>query len=377
MFNIAQTLTLMTAAGLNQPVAINQPPVQQVKDRIYNISFQVLVSTRIYTGGNVGAYRSSFNLSDVEIKFPIIAKGAFSQTDLESLTAQLWLDADEDPNLLSRTRLEPGPLPQTHNAIILIPLVRSQDLRWQIKMTVKAWSCVIPDESALSKITWPQQWPSEVNPYLQPQLFIESDQALFTETIEKLSEGTLRQVPPFLAAKDLIRFAVKNVQLTGDGIRMEEHGAIRGFEVQGAVNAAQEGRGSPNDLLCVCIAMLRAAEIPARPVIGLTEDERGRNTLISWGEFYLPDAGWIPFDPHELRGNGLRDQSVYDRWPGLGAMKDLNRRIPITYHFTPPTSTPTIGWPAIWGWNVQPNQLPRCSQQIILSIVHQGQRSDQ
>jgi len=275
MFNIAQTIMLIAAVGrMTQPAAMNQPAVLQVKDRTYDASCQVLISTRIFTDQNANAYRTSFNLTDVIFTLPIIAQGAFSKTDLESLTAQLWLDADEDPNLLSRTRLDPGSLPQTHDAIIPVPQVRAQDLRWHFKMKVKAWSCAIPDESALTRINWPQQWPNEIKPYLQPQLFIESNEVFFRETVENISQGTLQQVPPFLAAKDLIRFAVKQIQLTGDGIRMEEHGAIRGFEVQGALSAAKEGRGSPNDLLCVCIALVRAAQIPARTVVRNTGEGR-------------------------------------------------------------------------------------------------------
>jgi hypothetical protein len=142
-------------------------------------------------------------------------------------------------------------------------------------------------------------------------MYIESDDPIFKETVDRVSEGKLRLVPPYLAAKDLIRYAINNIQTSGDGVDHGGLGQLRGIEVFGAKRAATDGIGTPHDLVCVCVAMLRAAGIPARPVIGMQESEKdGKNEFVSWAEFYLPECGWIPFDPFVMRGKGAHSAGV-------------------------------------------------------------------
>ena len=49
--------------------------------------------------------------------------------------------------------------------------------------------------------------------------------------------------------------------------------------------------------------------------------------FVSWGEFYLPDAGWIPFDPDSLRTKSLGTQNVRQPWTDFGTVRKLNERI--------------------------------------------------
>ena len=46
----------------------------------------------------------------------------------------------------------------------------------------------------------------------------------------------------------------------------------------------------------------------------------------------------IPFDPDELRGKGIQNRDVREPWPEFGSLKDLNRRVPMAFHYMPPTS---------------------------------------
>ena len=67
------------------------------------------------------------------------------------------------------------------------------------------------------------------------------------------------------------------------------------------------------------------------------EDEDGRrrkherSELIAWGEFYLQNAEWIPFDPMELQSSA-RGKPVDVPWRGFGSV-NLNDRVPLTYDF--------------------------------------------
>ena len=124
--------------------------------------------------------------------------------------------------------------------------------------------------------------------------------------------------------------------------------------------------------MCLCVAILRAAGIPARPVIGMYKKQRGMTRYISWAEFYLPETGWIPFDPVEMRGKGLSNLSVEQPWPDFGTIKNLNKRVPLAFHFVPPTGVESPQRPAIWGWDPRPES-PKTAEQIInMQMISRG-----
>jgi hypothetical protein len=249
-------------------------------------------------------------------------------------------------------------------------------VRWQVDYRMQSWSSLI-DDGAAAQIAWPKEWPKEVQDGLKPQMFIESDDPIFKETVDRVSEGKLRLVPPYLAAKDLIRYAINNIQTVGDGVDLGGQGQIRGIELFGARQAALDGRGTPHDLVCVCVAMLRAANIPARPVIGVQESEKsGKKEFCTWAEFYLPECGWIPFDPFVMRGKGIRTMDVKRAWPEFGTMKDLNERIPLAYHFIPAATIESPQNPAVWGWDPRPGGTDTSEQAITIGVVSRGKGED-
>jgi hypothetical protein len=51
-----------------------------------------------------------------------------------------------------------------------------------------------------------------------------------------------------------------------------------------------------------------------------------------WGEYALPNAGWVPFVPERMRGT-IQGLSPEVTWQGLGTLPWLNRRVPIAYNF--------------------------------------------
>jgi hypothetical protein len=111
------------------------------------------------------------------------------------------------------------------------------------------------------------------------------------------------------------------------------------------------------DHVLECVAVLSAAGIPARPVIGVNEadpqeDNRAvRTTYTMWGEFFLPGSGWVPFDPAEMRGSHAMSATADRAWTGLGRIKDLNERVPLSYSLRPRRGDARIlASPGAWGW---------------------------
>ena len=372
---------VLVAALLAAPPSGRPPigPLERYQPRLYDFTIDVTLTT-------LGQYdlsqQRSFDLVDAPIVMPVIFQGTYSAVKANSLRGRLWLDGREDTELNARSRIDDGYPFQTRLAVIPIEQFRGRTLRWQIGYRVQSWSARLRSEEAAARIPWPREWPEEVRDGLQPQMFIESDDPIFAQAVEHASGGQLRMVPPYLAAKDLVRYCLNQIRVSGNGSNRGNLGVLRGLKLNGARHAVAEGIGSPHDLVCVCVAVLRAAGIPARPVIGVEELKaelgglkQAKTDLVSWAEFYLPDAGWISFDPVEMQGKGVRNQDIRRPWPEFATMKDLNERIPLAYHFLPAAQV-EAPIPAVWGWDPRPGRDPGTEPQIKFTIISRGRGVD-
>lgn len=368
--SVIATVLLCLAATQDSPSG--RPPIgplQRLEPRIYDFSITVNVSTIWQQNVTLRRY---YDIKDAPIVMPVIFQGTYSRVPSNSLWAKLWLDGREDQTLSDRNRVDSGFPYHTHLAVMTIPEFQGQTVRWSLGYRVQLWSSKIDDAMA-ANIPWPREWPKEVKDGLQRQMFIESDDPIFKETIEKISEGQLRMVPPYLAAKDIVRYCIENVRVSGNSEHRGYGGMLHGLHIDGALKATDENStASANDLVCVCVAMLRAAGIPARPVIGIEKSVKGRKEMVSWAEFFLPGAGWIPFDPNEMRGKGLAQKTVHEPWQGFGTIKELNRRIPLSYHFVPPSAVESPQYAAVWGWDPRPGGDPSSEQIITFKMTSRG-----
>lgn len=361
-------LTTIAASVLAMSMATappaGRPPVKPLERHdplIHAITFEVTAGTTL----NHLASWQSYRLRDAAIVMPVIKQSTFSKIDPDSLQANMWLEGREQADLMQRSELKERQAMNTHAIHMPIERFDGMSIRWDVRMRVQTWASRLDHDKAM-ELTWPREWPEEVREALRPQMFIESDDEIFKETVDRVSEGRLRLVSPYVAAKELVRFAASNIQVTGSYTQHGPQQAIEGLNVQGARETVRQGVGSPNDLVCVAVAMLRAAELPARPVIGLKRGDDGRTKFITWAEVHLPDAGWVPFDPNAIRGIGP-DRDPRTRWAGFGTMRQLNQRIPLSYHFTPATAPRSPLAPSVWGWDPGAHGDPGSAQRIRLS----------
>lgn len=134
--------------------------------------------------------------------------------------------------------------------------------------------------------------PVEVLPYLEPNRFIPTD--------GKVSEIALDATRGKKGIKEKARavydWVVENTK---------RHPDVVGCGTGDVERAIAKKGGKCADISSVFVALARAAGVPAREVFGLrlgkspTEDITGGHHC--WAEFYLPDHGWIPVDPSDVR----------------------------------------------------------------------------
>jgi len=357
-----------------QVMTSGRPPInalQRTDPKVYDIQFGVNLFTEIPPGD--ASLRLAMSVEDAPIVLPIISRGPWSKADLTTVAGRVWIDARGGASLTPR--LDPNKGFGMTFAVLSVTARSAQSIRWEMTYRMQCWRSALDDRVA-ARATWPQAWPEECQDSLKPQLFIESDDQRFIDFVAKVSDGQLRSVPPFLAAKDLIRATINALRVNGNGLDRGLAGLLRGFEMVGAAKAMEAGVGSPADLVAACVAVLRAGGIPARVVVGVDRnlEDGKRPPLSAWAEFYLPDSGWVPFDPMRMRGNNIARLNVRDPWPWLGTIRDMNDWIPLSYSFHPPNAALiTHGRPCVWGWDPRPAGVPGPTQQYVtISTVSRG-----
>lgn len=321
----------------------------------------------------------AINLDGTPFALPMIMRGPFSKVDPTTLQPQLFLDSAADRTITQRARLDEKQELGMTFAVLPVESFAGSIVRWNVSWRAQVWSCRV-DESLLAQKTWPREWPADVQDALKPQKGIESDRPFATAIVTKALGDKLRSMPPWYAAKEIIRAACLTVKsINGDGLERRAQGRVVGMKMAGAASAAEYGRGSGHDLVALCVAALRAGGIPARPVIGFLEssDRDSKQTMLtSWCEVFVPDAGWVPFDPNELRGKAIRQLKVADAWPMVGNWKDLNERVPIAWCFAPKGYNGS-DFASVWGWLPRGSIAASSLEAVIqLQVVSRGRGID-
>ena len=269
----------------------------------------------------VYSMRVHVNNKKQTLGWPLLPRTNWCDTDTDSLSVQ---DANGQQIAASIQNMPPLDIEWR-----ILP----EATTYSVSFTAQAYSSILNEEKAIT-IPWPEEWNDEEELFLQPSKFIESNDSIFQKAVEQ--NGDPKSVPIHIAAKVLIRYCIENIQSTGR-YSHSENNVTTGIDVQGARYTVKEEKGSAADMVCVCVATLRAAGIPARPIVGITNaDTVGTKRIdpqyIVWGEYRLPGAGWVPFFPERMRGT-VTGLSREEQWQGLGTLQWLNRRVPIAFNF--------------------------------------------
>lgn len=265
---------------------------------------------------------------------PVALLDTWSQGDPRSFRAQALVDMAPFPAARAGLTVVPNRFGESR---AILPLNTRIEERVQADITwrVESWSCEL-DEAAAARVPWPTSWPADVERWRTPSPGIESNAPAIAQAVEQLRRALPSDLSPVYAAKEVIRAGSRALR-NADHREGTMTGILqRGVSVHGAAAALSAQVGSSADLVCVCLAYLRAAGFPARPTIGLAPTRKSgagssNHELTLWGEVFLPELGWVPFDADEIR-TGIAPQTQATRqWKGFGTNRDLKERVPITH----------------------------------------------
>ena len=299
-------LASVLALGMHLPdIPTNDPPqspLKRVEGRIYEVRVAVQNKSR-------------------SLGWPLILQSNWCQIAPDSISA---VNQTSEQIKITATEVKDDPRQWR---------LRFQDKNYTIDFQALAYSSEL-DNAVANSISWPESWDTLQEYYLEPSRFIESDDSIFKKAVA--DNGDPKSVSIHVAAKVLIRYCLLKIGSDGQYTKTKE-GTTTGLDLKGARSAVKNEGGSATDLVCVCVATLRAAGIPARPVVGITNaDKIGNEDIqpkyIVWGEYALPGAGWVPFMPERMRGT-VDNLPRTDEWQGMGTLPRLNRRVPLSYNF--------------------------------------------
>ncbi|MSR17889.1 MAG: transglutaminase domain-containing protein [Phycisphaerales bacterium] len=311
--------------------------------RIWDVSFTCWLLAYSATKGE----NKPLRLAENALLLPVAILDTFGQVDQSSIRTRVALNGQELGVVPHELKQVPGGMSNievdTHGHT-------GQHMSCQFFWRAQSWNSAL-DEVLASRTPWPREWPADATPWLAPQPYIESDDPIFAQFVKEQAGDQLHSVGVHIAAKELVKAALKQPRsVRSSGLVRSSGGKICGLELQGAKGMALTGQGSSHDLACLCVAVLRAAGIPSRVTVGAFDRPDGDSVLVSWCEYYLPDSGWVPFLPDDLRGKASSLDSSR-AWSNFGTLKELNMVVPIAHGYLPSgIAAPPVKLPALWGW---------------------------
>lgn len=290
---------------------------------------------------------------------PVTLLDTWSIADVRSFSARMSINQKPiAPALTPLTILQrPGresqievPIPDVNRTPIGLPNAPDPGMQvmLEVQWTVECFSVAL-DESLAMRIGWPKSWPDELARWRGDSAGIDPNDPSLGPLRDAVRAVCGSDAPPLAVAKACVRAGSQSLRNPNARQGSPMGVFTRGVEIRGAPAALSAQRGTPADLTCICVSLLRSAGLPARVVIGLANESDGPmqsssdKELMVWGEVWLPQCGWIPFDPDRIRGGVGANAPLAQRWGGFGAETNWEQWIPITHEVnifrpTPPGS---------------------------------------
>lgn len=428
----ATTLALMLAPPAPGQPAGPRPLLERRNPTDWTLHGELFLTPFADRGLGGVRFAGVFEINEGVVVFPLIAGASTSELRLLEATTELRVQqqvVDTEPTML--VNYQAGERMGRWD----IPRVRADEVRLIMDLPVRCFEVTL-DVARASALEWPVgDWPPTAVSALQPQQFVESDDAAVRALVQEWTNGQPRRMRPYDLAQFLAGRVIDHMQPSGEGFVTGRFGRFAGLDLAGAARTAQTGRGSPHDVAALLCAVYRAAGLPARVVVGFDvaqsmgrdaqifnvgdncgghETRRASNVPIlrTWVEFYLldpanprettaprdppitgavavtraeadasaiPDPGWwIPVDIVRLREFSSRALPTNQPWPWFGTNDCTDNLVPLSFHFHPPTTVAGghPGSPALYGWLATP-ATPRADQHLLFRAMHTPVRAPQ
>ena len=300
-----------------------------------------------------GAYR----ITNLSVGLPVMTRTSWCDTDFTTLDARAYFDGREFKLDPARVYTKPS---SGVEAILKFegtsPATSLSEMRFVATYRTQRWEVTV-DERAAAQSTWPREWPAWTQRYLVAELGIDTNDAAIKALAEQSTAGGVRSVSPFIAAKNAVVAVIGRWKsMTGSSSELGPDKSLRGLQFSpNGVYGIGIGRGTPVELATTCVTALRSIGIPSRVIYGLVvNDTRGGKTNTNFRmvcEFYLPDIGWIPFDPVEMRSQGAGSRGAAAQIKGFANVSDLEDVVPLAVKPVPDGYQRADRF-AAWGWNL-------------------------
>jgi hypothetical protein len=303
-----------------------------------------------------GAYR----ITSLSVAIPVLTRTSWCDTDFSALDARAYFDGREFKMDPARVYTKPTTGIESMLRFDGTPPTPSvSEMRFLATYLTQRWKVTV-DERAAARSTWPREWPEWTKRYLVGETGIDPNDQALKALAEQATQGGPRSASPFIAAKNAV-FAImaRWKSMTGSSSELGPDKSLRGLQFSpNGVYGIGIGRGTPVELATTCVTALRAIGIPSRVVYGLIVNQtRGGKSNANFRmicEFYLPDIGWIPFDPVEMRGQGAGSRGAGATTKGFANVSDLEDVIPLAVKPVPDGFQRADRY-AAWGWNLGPS----------------------
>ena len=137
--------------------------------------------------------------------------------------------------------------------------------------------------------------PADVRPYLGACEGVNPKSPALVKVVSGLKSDN-----PVDTVKNILAWMKKNVEY-----KLDKKASIVELDFKTVDEIVERGHAECRGYTMLFTALCRAAEIPARPVWGLTklpptpDMPKGEFTSHNWAEFYVSGCGWVPVDPQK------------------------------------------------------------------------------
>jgi hypothetical protein len=322
----------------------------------------VIVNGQAFGSNNIKT-SPTYNGAGVSVAIPVLVRTSWCDTDFTKSVASAFVDGLEQVQDPAKCFVR---MPGTAEALLRFDarFIRGacESVTFKASYQVQRWELQV-DERLASTATWPREWPSGMDRFLKAEFGINPAIPAVKACAEGATKGGPRSVTPFVAAKYAVHAIVSRWRVNSSTTSIfGQRGALRGvnFTDLNQPWGLEAGGGTPIELAATCVAGLRAINIPSRIVFCLVEgndNNRGnaRGSIRSNAnhfrficEFFIPNVGWIPFDPLIIRQQSTIDP-VKNAIKGFASVPDLERTLPLAYRLVPEGYEKADRF-ALWGW---------------------------